>query len=383
MRLTIPQTQLLKTLQVVEHAVNDRSTLPILANVLLEVGENELTLTATDLDVGIQCRFPLAQPLERGAVALPARKLTTIIRELPEEPVILEAKKNHTATVSCGSSNFRIPGLPAEDFPVLPTPEASESLTIPQGALKKMIAQTAHAMSTEETRFVLNGALFTTQPPSASMFSGTRGVPVGRHDLLIAATDGRRLAIGRSPLSGPAKRPLQGVLPAKTIRELGRLLQDDETDDVTITPLKDNQLTLRFGSVTIVTRLIEGQFPQYEKVVPALTKNTMSCQRQPLIDAIRRASLMTTATSQAVVFELGANRLIVSKESAELGSAREELAVDYAGEPMTVAFNPEFWLDVLKVLDEAELIVEIDGPDRPAVIRQSELLYIVLPMKVS
>ena len=383
MRLTIPQAHLLKTLQAVEHAVNDRSTLPILANVLLEVGESGLTLTATDLDVGIQCRFPLTQPLERGAVALPARKLTTIIRELPEEPVTLEAKKNHTATVSCGPSSFRIPGLPAEDFPALPTPEDTESLTVSQGALKTMIAQTAHAMSMEETRFILNGALLTTQPPSTPIFSGARGASPGKHDLMLVATDGRRLAIGRVPLDKPPTRPLQGILPAKTLRELGRLLQDDEADDVTVTPLKDNQLTIRFGSVTVVTRLIEGQFPQFEKVVPAPTKNTVSCRRQALIDAIRRASLMTTATSQAVVFELGANRLIVSKESAELGSAREELEVGYAGEPMTIAFNPEFWLDILKVLDDEELSIEIAGADRPAVIRHPELLYIVLPMKVS
>ena len=383
MRLTIPQRQLLKTLQVVERAVNDRSTLPILANVLLEVGERGLTLTATDLDVGIQCQFPLAQPLEHGAVALPARKLTTIIRELPEETVTLETKKNHIATVSCGPSNFRIPGLPAVDFPVLPAPEEPESLTISQRALKTMVAQTSHAMSMEETRFILNGALLTTHPPSTPIFGSGRGASPGKQDLLLAATDGRRLAIGRAPLDGPAKRPLQGILPAKTIRELGRLLPDDDAGSVTITPLKDNQLTIRFGAVTVVTRLIEGQFPQYEKVVPAPTKNTLSCRRQSLLDAIRRVSLMTTATSQAVVFELGANRLTISKESAETGSAREELTGGYAGEPMTVAFNPEFWLDILRVLDDEELTIEIAGPDRPAVIRQPGLLYIVLPMKVS
>ncbi len=136
MRITIPQAQLLKTLQTVERAVNDRSTLPILANILLETNEHELTLTATDLDVGIQCRFPLVPPVEQGAVTLPARKFTMVVRELPDEPVVLEAKKNHTATVNCGSSNFRIPGLPAEDFPVLPLVEDAGSLAVPQAALR-------------------------------------------------------------------------------------------------------------------------------------------------------------------------------------------------------------------------------------------------------
>ena len=367
MKLTIPQPQLLKTLQTVERAVNDRSTLPILANVLLEVGENELTLTATDLDVGIQCRFPLVPPSERGTVTLPARKLTTIVRELPEESVVLEAKKNHTATIQCGASQFRIPGLPAEDFPVLPTAKDEEHLVVSQPGLRDLIAKTAHAMSMEETRFVLNGALLTTQ----------------KSDLVMAATDGRRLAVAQTPLNSPPKQPLHVILPSKTVRELGRLLQDDEGEDVSIASLKDHQLAVRFGPIAILTRLIEGQFPQYDKVIPPPAKTTFTSSCAALSHAIRRASLMTTATSQAVVFELGDNHLVVSKESAELGSAREDVEVRYAGEPLTAAFNPEFWLDVLKVLDTDEVVVEIAGPDKPAAIRQPGFTYIVLPMKVS
>ena len=367
MKLTTPKPQLLKHLQMVERAVNDRSTLPILANILLETSENELTLTATDLDVGIQCRFPLVPPTERGAVALPARKLTTIIRELPDDAVTLEAKKNHTATVNCGSSSFRIPGLPAEDFPSLPAAQPGDSVALPQAALKALITQTAYAMSMEETRFILNGALLAAQKNTLSMI----------------ATDGRRLAVASATLSGSAKAPFQAVIPAKTVRELGRLLEGADPEDVSIVPLKDNQLTFRFGPVTIVTRLIEGQFPQYEKVIPPPAKNTLACDRQALTDAVRRASLMTTATSRAVLFEFGPNRLVISKESMEQGSAREELAVTYAGEAMTTAFNPEFWLDVLKVLETSEVTAEIAGADRPAVIRQTGFTYVVLPMKIS
>ncbi len=364
MRLSIPQPQFLKNLQMVEHAVNERSTLPILANVLLETSGNELTLTATDLDVGIQCRFPLTQAVEQGSVALPARKLTTIIRELPGEMIIFEAKKNHTATVNCGTSNFRIPGLPAEDFPVLPSMDGAESIRISQSALKNLVTQTAYAMSMEETRFILNGALLATQ----------------KNQLIIVATDGRRLAVASEPVSG--KQTINVVIPSKAMRELGRLLQAD-AGDVEITPLKDNQLTFRFGQVTIVTRLIEGQFPAYDKVIPAPSKNTLTCGRQELTNAIRRAGLMTTATSQAIVFEITCDHLVVSKESAELGSAREELSVKYGGDAMTIAFNPEFWLDVLKILPSEEIVIELSGADRPAVVRQTGFTYIVLPMKVA
>ena len=367
MRISIPQPQLLKHLQMVEHAVNDRSTLPILTNILLESNEQELTLSATDLDVGIQCRFPLTQPVEKGAVALPARKFTTIIRELPDELVVLEARKNHTATVTCGPSTFRIPGLPAEDFPVLPASSRDQAIVISQGALKTAITQTAHAMSMEETRFILNGALLT----------------LSKDELVIVATDGRRLAVARAPVSQTSAHPFHAVIPAKTIRELGRLLQGEIADEVRIAPLKDNQLTFTFGQVTMITRLIDGQFPQFDKVIPPPSKNTLTAQTEPLLDAVRRASLMTSATSQAVTFELSKHQLIVSKESPELGSARETLEVSYTGEPITVAFNPEFWLDALKVLGTADVTIEIAGADKPAVIRQPGFLFLVLPMKAA
>ncbi len=366
MRIVIQQPQLLKHLQIVERAVNERSTLPILANILLQTTENELVLTATDLDVGIQCRFPLTQSAEHGAVTLPARKLTTIIKELPDDTVTLEVKKSQTATVSCGTSHFRIPGLPAEDFPTLPETASMEGVSLSQGALKALITKTVYAMSMEETRFILNGALITAQ----------------KNTLSIVATDGRRLATASTPLTAAGKAPLHAVIPAKTMRELGRLLPENN-EEVSVALLKDNQMTFRFGGVSIMTRLIEGQFPQYEKVIPPPTRQTVSCGRQILMNAVRRASLMTTATSQAVLFELGPNRLVVSKESAETGSAREELAVDYCGESMTAAFNPEFWLDVLKVLETDEVTIEIAGPDRPAVIRQPGFTYLVLPMKIA
>jgi DNA polymerase-3 subunit beta len=351
----------------IEHAVNDRSTLPILANVLLQTQENELVLTATDLDVGIQCRFPLAPPIEKGAVALPARKLTTIVRELPSEAVTLEVKKNQTAALDCAGSSFRLPGLPAEDFPAFPAAQEQEGIAIPQAALSELVAKTAYAMSFEETRFILNGALLTTH----------------RDQLTMVATDGRRLALASAPTSRQGRQPLHVVTPAKTVRELGRLLPNDDPEEVSIVPLKDNQLLIRFGPVTMVTRLIDGQFPQYEKVIPAPTKQTVSCSREALASALRRASLMTTATSQAVVFELEPERLVVSKESAEVGSAREELPAAYHGERTTIAFNPDYWLDVLKVLEDDEVTIEMGGPERPAVIRQPQFTYLVLPMKLA
>ena len=156
-----------------------------------------------------------------------------------------------------------------------------------------------------------------------------------------------------------------------------------EEDGVTVAPLKDQQLLFRFGGVTILTRLIEGQFPAYEQVIPAPSKTVLTCDRQRLHDAIRRVSLMTTATSQAVVFEVAADRVVVSKESPELGSAREELEAAYPGAPMSVAFNPEFWLDVLRAVETEEIAIELTAPDKPAVVRLPNTVYLILPMKLS
>ncbi len=367
MQITIQQSQLLKGLQAVERAVNDRSAMPILSNVLLEAKAQEVVVTATDLDIGVQHRTVLRELGEEGAIAVPARRLSTIIRELPDELVSIESKKNYTTTLSCGTSQFKLPGLPPEDFPIFPSFDGERRITLPQSSLRHVVQFTAFAMSMEETRFVLNGALFHLHESTATM----------------AATDGRRLAVAHAPLSGTSETPLRAIIPSKTIRELGRLLQGAEGTDVVVTPLKDNQLLFRFGETAIITRLIEGQFPAYEAVVPAPGTTTMTGDRQAIANAVRRANLMTTATSQAVIFELAENRLVISKETAELGSAREELPVRYHGTPMTIAFNPEFWLDVLKVLDEEDLTVELASPEKPAVIRLPDFLYLVLPMKLA
>ena len=366
MKLSIPQASLLKCLQVVERAVNDRSALPILANILLETKGNALWLTATDLDVGIRFQAVLREDPGAGAITLPARRLTSLVRELPDEGVLIEAKKNHAATLSCGTSQFRIQGLPPEDFPMFPELEREAVVTVSPSVLSGLITRTVFAMSMEETRFILNGALLKVQ--------GTT--------ITLVATDGRRLAVATGAVTA-AGRDLTVVVPAKTIRELNRLLDGFADEQVTIAPLKDNQLLFEFGDVAIITRLIDGQFPPYESVVPPSSTTTLTAKRQLLAAAIRRVSLMTTATSQAVVFELAANKLVISKESPELGSAREELDVAYNGPAMSLAFNPEFWLDVLKVLAVEDVVIELTASDKPAVIRMPEFVYIVLPMKLS
>ena len=377
MRITLEQPRLLKILQTIERAVNERSTLPILANILFETTEHHLTLRATDLDIAIQYQVPLIEHTESGAVTIPARRFSAIVRELPEDPVTIEAKKNHSATITCGPSQFRIQGLPAEDFPPFPPLEHSESVTIPQATLKHLLSLTAFAMSIEETRFVLNGAL----------------LKLTHQELTMVTADGRRLAAASASTPKPVPKEIAVVIPSKTVHELGRLLEEDEEESIAIALLKDNQLLFQFGPVSLITRLIEGQFPQYESVIPVPSKTTVTCNRQLLLGAIRRASLMTTATSQAVTLDFAKEQLVVSKESPELGSASEELEARYTGGPIRMACNPGFWIDVLKVLDSDDVAIELATatqgvaaeaplPDR-AVIRLPHFLYLVMAMKLS
>jgi len=374
MRLTIEQARLLHSLQAVERAVNERTTLPILANILCETKAQELLLTATDLDVGVRHRVPLTDAGEDGAVALPARKLSTIVRECPQEAIHLEVRKNHAATLSCGRSFFRLQGLPPEDFPLLPPLQDRPGTQLPQATLKTLIHQTAFAMSLEETRFVLNGALVT----------------IAESAITVVATDGRRLALATAKIQAnpTASTPgagsrLRMVVPAKAMRELARLLDPEDDAPVRLGPLQDNQLSFQFGDTTVITRLIDGEFPQYEGVIPKPSKAVLTCDRESLMGAIRRVSLMTTAASQAVVFELAPDHLTISKESPEVGSAREELPGRYTGQPMKLAFNPEFWLDALKTLELEEVGIELTSPDKPGVIRLPDFLYLVLPMKLA
>ena len=268
-------------------------------------------------------------------------------------------------------------GLAAGRFPVFPEFEQPVPSAIAQSTLKSLVALTEFAMSMEETRFVLNGALVTCE----------KGL------LTLVATDGRRLAVARAPLEQDGGgTPVSVVVPAKTIHELGRLLQDAEDARVEIAPIKDNQLLFRFGEATIITRLIDGQFPRYEQVIPKPVDTALTCSRALLMSAIRRASLMTSAASQAIVFDVAKDHVTISKESPELGSAREDIPAAYSGSPMTVAFNPEFWLEALKALSVEEISIELVSPEKPAVIRLGEgarggdgvaLTYVVLPMKLS
>ena len=363
MKFTVDKSELLEACRIVDGVISDRATLPILSNTLLQLQQSTLQVVGTDLDVGISCQLTV-RGLEDGSITVPAKKFTEIIKELPDESLTLQAKKNHTLLIESRQCLFRLTGLPAEEFPRLPEVPRERGIQLHQRQLKEMFNLTAFAMSHEETRYVLNGSLLALHDTKAT----------------IVATDGRRLALAEGILDAKAAQTKRVILPAKTVHELHRLLQDDGTAEVVF--LGENQIAFQLGHITLISRLVDGEFPNYEKVLPVESKRKVRMPRAQLMEATRRAGLFTAPNSQAVRLDLSKNRLVLFKESPEFGEVREELEITYDGDNLSIAFNPSYLLDALKAVQTEEVELELTGADKPGVIRQDGFLYLVLPMQV-
>ena len=364
MRIKISKDDLLKIIQVVQTITTTKTTLPILSNILLEAKDNKLTLTATDLDVCISTNTQV-EVMESGAITLPAKRLCDIVKELPNVDIEISAKKNNIATIECPKTFFKIMGLPKEDFPKTPEFKVKDRITLNQQTLKSMINATSFAVSHDEARYVLNGVLFI----------------VRDNCVRLVATDGRRLALIEKESKLPKAVSKKAIIPTKAILELAKLLKDQ--DDVGIT-IDENQALFEMGETFLISRLIEGEFPNYEQVVPKEPKEKIKVDREKFISALRRANIFTSQDSQAVKIEVSKSKLIISKSTPELGEAREELEVEYKGPDILIGFNPGYLMDAMKILETADVGLEITSPEKPGVVRMgSEYVYVVLPMQLS
>jgi DNA polymerase-3 subunit beta len=336
--------------------------LPILSNILIEAEKNKVTLTSTDLDIGISSVFE-TDIEEEGAITIPAKRFSDIIKELPDEDIFISTMKNNSMIIKCSKCFFKIMGLPKEEFPKLPEFKNEPSIIIKQSVLKNMISMTYFSMSQDDTRYVLNGSLF--------LFNGKK--------FTIVTTDGKRLSLVKKDIEKDGLDKAV-IVPSKTIYELNRILCDD--GDVKII-FSENQAKFDLNNITIISRLIEGDFPNYEQVVPKEQQEKIIIQRSQFLDGIRRAALLTTQDSQSVKFEILKNKIVVSKSSPNIGEVREEMDAIYNGHEITVGFNPNYIMDVLKVVPQDEIALEVFGPDKPAVIRiENWFLYLALPMQL-
>lgn len=364
MKLKILRNDLLRGVQTVYSVVPSKSTLPILSHLLLESQNEGLRLTGTDLEMGISCTVA-AEVQEEGAIAIPAKRFHDLIKESTDETLSIHTRKNQQLGVESERGLFKIMGLPREEFPKLPAATGQDSLVVDQGVLQGMLGMTSFSVSKDESRYVLTGILF----------SSKNGW------LRLVSTDGRRMALVQRQARTPSRQEHHVVVPAKAVSELHRLLGEAPTVQIS---LKENQVTFDLGSTQLISRLIEGKFPNYEQVIPPESPNKLTISRESLLQATRRIMLWATQDSPSVRLDLKPDQLILSKQTPEVGEAQEALEAQYGGPEFSVGFNPSYLVDVLKALPDGEVQIELPGPEQPGVIRTKDhYLYVVLPMQLN
>jgi len=364
MKLSVSKEKLLEGLQTVQNVVSTRTTLPILSNVLLEAADGQLRLTTTDLDVGM--RGGIEANIEKpGAATLPARRLFTIVRELPSAEILLEIDSKSVASIRCGPSYFKILGLPQEEFPPLPKFDGAKTFTLRQKDLKDGLRKTSYAISTDETRYVLNGILFSFKD----------------NKLTLVATDGRRLALVDLELEFPRSHEVDIILPTKAVTELTRLVSEE--GDVKMS-VSENQVAFEVDGTLLVSKLIEGNYPNYRQVIPPEAKERITLERENFLSTVHRVSLLSSEKSNSVKLVFSKNNIDIIANTPEVGEARESLAVAYKGRDFSVAFNPEFLMAPLRNLPNDEVFLDLIDEMSPGVIKvQSPFLYVLMPMRIS
>jgi DNA polymerase-3 subunit beta len=367
MEILVRRGDLVRELQLVQGIVERKNSIPILANVLAQATGGSLRISATDLDVSLRCGCD-AQVVQEGAITLGAKKLYEIARSLPDGDVHLKVLPESWATIDCERINFKMAGLPQEDFPVLPEGKASAALELPAAAVRDLIARTAFAITAEDARYYLGGALLLLEKDSLGM----------------VATDGHRLAFARRPETLKLKEPKRVLVPRKAIHELARLLEGAET---THFQEVDNHLVFEVGGRTLASKMIEGQFPAYEKVLSVTGDRRVVLPREALNQAIRRVSLLSSERSRAVRLSLRPGQLELAASSPDLGEAREALATEYNGEPLEVGFNAQYLLDFLAAAGTESVAIELKDSESQGIFRpdgdgEREYRYVVMPMRL-
>jgi DNA polymerase-3 subunit beta len=369
MNLTISKEQIIAGLQAVQNVVSTRTTLPILSNVLLRAEGGQVELIATDLDVTVACKVD-AKVAKPGATTIPVKKFFGIVRELSGGDIELETDDKNVTSISSGSSYFKVHGLGADEFPPQTKFKDEKKVTLQQATVKAMLKKTSYAVSTDESRYVLNGIF----------------ISLKDHKMTLVATDGRRLALVDEEVEMAENAGGEFIVPAKAVNELNRLLQDKGTVDLVF---GENQASFTLKdekgqSILLITKLIEGNYPNYRQVIPGEAKERIPLVREELMGALRRAEIMTSEKANSVKMAFGKNQLSITANSPEVGEARETMAINYKGKELAIAFNPRYLIDPLNALTEDEVFFELIDELSPGVLKiNGPFLYVVMPMRLS
>lgn len=371
MEIKITKTELMSGLYWTQSVVERKVTMPILSNALLEATPKALTITATDLEVGVRSTHT-ADVATPGKVTVHAKNLYEIIRQLPDEKIKLTVGANHWLEIVSGKSRFKIVGMPADEFPKLSFSEGKEAQALTPTSVIEMIEKTAYAMSSDEVRYNLNG-----------IYCEAREVG-GKPGLRFVATDGHRMAYCERPTPGKFSLPKGVIIPRKGVGELKRLC--DGGGDAPVSLFFDaKQVVASRGNVSMLVRLIDGQFPPYEQVIPKDLPKVVTADRRQFGDALKRASLVASDLSHAVKVAFSPGMIEISSANPDVGEVHEELAATYKGETFEVGFNAKYFLDILAVIADEAVVMGLKNNVSPCVIRSEfdrGFLSMVMPRRL-
>ncbi len=370
MEFTIRKFDLLREVGLAQGVVEKKTTIPILANLLLDASGDGVQLSATDLDVGIRSSCP-AKVKREGSITTPAKSLLDIIRALPDAEVKIKKLENNWLQINCASASFKVVGLPKDNFPAIP--EMKETLVeIPSKVLLNLINKTIFAIASEESRYTLNGALLLLKPLSA----------------IMVATDGHRLSfIEKQQNFDHLTSEVRVLIPKKAMAELQRLLAEAGEDDLISFGRDESHLFFRMKNRLMFARMLTGQFPNYEAVLPKENNRSLTLNREDITTTVRHVALLADDKSRAIKLLLSSNKLEISSSNVELGEAKETLEISYGAGPMQIGFNCQYLLDFLLATDDSTISFEFKdeqsaGQLRPATDEEYQYRYIVMPMRV-
>jgi DNA polymerase-3 subunit beta len=373
MKVTVSQPQLAHGLSVVSRAVAPRSTLPVLANILVATDEGRLRLSATNLELGITCWIG-ARIEEEGSTTVPARTFVDMVSTLPNDQVVLSLnQRTQTLNVRCGTSNTDIKGIDAQEFPPIPVPDLSDGVQLNVADFKEMVQQVAFAASTDEARAVLTGVLVT----------------VSGSEISMAATDGFRISMRKAELASPVKQPISAILPARALNELARIATDSEQVIQMVCPPGRGQAIFHLKDIELVSQLIDGNFPDYKVIVPRSFKTRTILSTAQLLKACRQAEIIAregTNVARLNVNPAGDMKpgvVEVSAQSEETGFSEATLDATVDGVPLLIAFNVRFLREVLEVIKTPNVSVETNAANTPGMIRpvgDDHFIHVIMPM---
>ena len=365
MKVVIARTDLAEIIGKIQSIVPSRPSSPILANVLLEAVDDQLIVTATDLSVSLRL-FTSATIVEEGSIALPARRFFQLVRELTAPQVKISAVSGESAEITTGTSIFKIHGMNKTEFPQIPDLSGSPEFIIPQNQLKTMLTKTAFCAAREDSRYTLNGVQ----------------LQIKNGQAIFIGTDGKRLAKSVSLVN--IDPTIQGsyVIPLKAVDEMGKLLM--ENDDPISLSMSQDKVSLESGTTTLTAKLLSGQYPDVERVIPEKLNYEFSIHREELLSLLKQVSLFTSETTHSVRFSFETGQLHLSVASAEVGEGKVSMPVDFVGERLDVAFNPYFFIDILRHSKDETVRFGLIDSHNPGIIKDSTTaLFVIMPMRLN